>query len=214
MDGGRRLGVVGRAEVAPDLWPGGAAVLGQRRLVDGGIAELAAAALAEDAADQRGGGDHVGPLPGQQRLADRRVLARQLGRVELGLGDVLVDAGDVVVQVLLELDALGAVDVVGEVDLLLQVGLGVGRDRPLLGVHRLVRAAGEARELGAAGVAQHVHEEEAVLGADVAGAEHQVGAVVGVDVGDVELVAGHRDPGARAVGALDVVGLDAEAARP
>ncbi len=92
-----------------------------------------------------------------------------------------------------------------------EVGLRVGGDLPLLLVHRLVGAAGEARQLAAAGVAQHVHEEEAVLGGRVAEPEHRAVAGLAVDVGDAEaLVAHDRHVGARRVDALGVVRLDAE----
>src|SRR5207249_7295825 len=88
-------------------------------------AQLMAAALAEDAADQRRLGDHVGDLPVLRLLAERRVFAGHLRRVEPGLGDVRVDAGDVVGDVLDELRALGAAEHGGLVYLALQVGLGV-----------------------------------------------------------------------------------------
>ena len=61
--------------------------------------QLLAAALAEDPAHQRGGGDDVGGLERLRHAPDRGVLAGQLGRVELGLEDVLVDAGEVVLGV-------------------------------------------------------------------------------------------------------------------
>ena len=74
-----------------------------------------------------------------------------------------------------------------------------------VGVLGGVGAAGEARELSAAGVAQRVHEEQAVLGGGVAEPEHRAVAVAAVDVRDAEaLVAHDRDVAARGVAALDV----------
>ena len=81
------------------------------------------------------------------------------------LGDVGVDAGDVLVDVLDRLLPACAVELRRVVDLLLQVRLGVRRDLPLVAVHRAVAGAPPTNddELGAAGVAQDVHEEQAVL---------------------------------------------------
>ena len=146
---------------------------------DWASAELAAAALAEDPGDQRGDRDHVGDLPLVARQADalrgvdQAVLAGQLRRVGAGLGDELVDAGDVVVDVLLDLHALLPVEPCGAVVLLLEVGLAVGRVGPDRLVHGGVGAARERRELGAAGVAQRVDHEQAILGGGVSGAEHR-----------------------------------------
>ena len=135
------------------------------------------AALAEDPADERGGGDDVGGLPrvGALRTADRGVLAGHQRRVELGLGDVGVDPVDVGDRVVLDLLAAGAVEVVALVDLALEVGLGVGRDLPLHLVERAVarRAAGEGGQLRAAEVAQDVDEEQAVLAGHVADGAHR-----------------------------------------
>ena len=70
-------------------------------------------------------------------------------------------------------------------------------------------------QLGPARVAQDVHEEEAVLGADVAGAEDRVGARDAVDVGDAEVGrAATVQPRARAVGALDVWPAARRSSRP
>ena len=71
------------------------------------------------------------------------------------LGDVAVDAR-VVGHVVLELDAGGAVDLVGEVVLALEVLLAVGRELPLRVVLGAVArgAAGEGGQLGPAGVAE------------------------------------------------------------
>ena len=215
LDGGRRVGVVEGRELLPQR----AALLGAEaaleRVEQLGLGELAPAALAEDPADQRGGREEVGHLPvvGTLRAPDRDVLARHLGRVQARLGDVLVDAGDVAERVVLQLAAAVAVEVVAEVELALVVGLRVGRERPLLGVHGAVgrRAADEGGQLRAAQVAQHVDEEQAVLRGRVAGAEHRPGARGPVDVGDPEaLVAHDGDVGARRDGGLDVLGLHAE----
>ena len=75
-DRGRRLGVVHAAEVAPRLLAGGAAVARLRGDQRERVPELAASALPEDSADQRGGRDHVGRLPVVERLPDRGVLVR------------------------------------------------------------------------------------------------------------------------------------------
>ena len=73
------------AEVVPDLGAGDDAELRRAALEHLGVLDLAAAALAEDAADQRGGGDHVGRLPVLERLPHSGVLGRHLERVEPGL---------------------------------------------------------------------------------------------------------------------------------
>ena len=79
-------------------------------------------------------------------------------------------------------------------------------------IARLPGAADEARQLGAAGVAQHVDEEQAVLGGDVAGAEHRAAAGGAIDVRHAEaLVADDRDVAARASMVRSTsLGLDAE----
>ncbi len=101
----------------------------------------------------------------------------------LGGGDVGVDPVDVVLHVFDGLQAGGAVLLRQRVELFLQVGFGVGGEAPLRGVGAGVGAAEEGGEFGAAGVAQDIHQEEAVGGAGVAGAEHRVGAGFAVDVG-------------------------------
>jgi hypothetical protein len=128
-------------------------------------------------------------------------------------GDVLVDAGHVVERVVLEPAPALAVEVVAEVELALEVGLRVRGQRPLLGIHRAVGggAADERRQLGAAQVAEHVDEEEAVLRGGVACAEHRAGARRAVDVGDAEgLVAHDGDVAARADARRHVRGLHPE----
>ena len=151
--------------------------------------ELAAAALPEDPADEAGGGDHVGDLPVlRARLPDRRVLARHLQRVDARLVDVGVDAGHVVRDVLLETRAGGAVDLVRQVVLALEVLLAVGRELPLGVVLGTVAgaAAGERGQLRAARVPQRVHGEQPVLGAHVAEPEHRGRARLPVDVRHAE----------------------------
>ena len=95
---------------------------------------------------------------------------------------------------LLDLRAVGAVEVVELVDLALEVRLRVGRERPLL-VRRSSRLPGAPpandRQLRAAEVAQHVDEEQAVLGGRVAGAEHRAVARLAVDVRDAEALVAH-----------------------
>jgi hypothetical protein len=153
------------------------------------------------------------PVGRALRLVDRGVLAGHLVRVEASLGDVGVHALGVVLDVLLDELAVVAVEVVELVDLALQVGLGVRRERPLLLVERAVAggAARERRQLRPAQVAQDVDEEQAVLGGDVARAEHRAAARLAVDVGDAEaLVAHDRHVLSWRVGAVDVVGLHPE----
>jgi len=99
--GGRDgLGVVGGAKAAPQLLAAALAEADVEVLSQQGRAELAAAALAEDAPhERRDRHDVLGrPRVGTQRPADRRVLARELGGVELGLGDEPVDARGVGVE--------------------------------------------------------------------------------------------------------------------
>ena len=189
-----RLGILGGAEV---LERGRPSLLPEARLERVGELrelQLLAAALAEDPAHERSRGDDVGGLERLRDFADGGVLAGQLGGVELGLEDVLVDAGQVVLGIRLDLLALLA-EVLGQVvDLSLEVLLVVRRDRPRVGVHRRVRSAREARQLGPAGVTQDVHEEQPVLGADVPEPEHRARAGLAVDVRDAEaLVAHHGD---------------------
>ena len=214
-DGHGRLLVLGRAEVLEGLRALALAEALVQRVGELGELQLLPAALAEDPADHRGGGDDVRGLEQvrSERLADRGVLARQLRRVELGLEDVLVDAREVVLGVADDLRPLRP-EVLRQVgDLALEVGFGVGRDGPLLRVLALVGAAGEARELAAPRVAQHVHEEQPVLGADVAEAEHRRRARRAVDVRDAEAAVAHDgDVGARVIGPLDRVGRHAERA--
>ena len=212
--GDRGFRVVGAAEIAEDPGGGLPVELLLRFFEDQGVVELAPSALAEDATDQGGGGDHVGGLPvlGARRMVQGEVLAGDLGRIEAALGDVLVDARDVADDVSANCVGIGLVSGRGIVELLLEVGLLVRAALPDVDVHAEIGAAGEARELAAAGVAQGVHEEEAVLGSGIAGAEHGARAGRAVDVGGAELVADDRDVVARAVGPVDVGGLDAEAA--
>ena len=122
-------------------------------------------------------------------MAGRRVLRWELGRVEVRLVDVLVDARAVVRDVLEDARAVGSVELGQRVDHRLAVLRGVrrGEEGPL--VHAGVRAAGEARERRAARVAQHVHHEEVVLRGGVARAEHHPGARAPVDVRAPEGVA-------------------------
>jgi hypothetical protein len=68
----------------------------------------------------------------------------------------------------------------------------------------LARAAEKAREAAFAVVAQHVHEEQPVLGLCVAGAERERLVGVAVDVRDVVRVAVDRDAGLGLLGAGDV----------
>jgi len=112
-----------------------------------------------------------------------------------------------------DLRALGPVQRRRVVQLRLQVGFGVGRDRPLHLIHRAIarRAADERGQFGFGGVAQHVHQEQPVLGARIARAEHNAGARAAVDVRDAEAAVAldrHVRPGARRRG--DIAFFDAE----
>src|SRR5579884_2102514 len=97
--------------------------------------------------------------------------------------------------------------------LLDEVLLGVGADRPDLGVERLVAgaAADERRQLRAPEVAEHVDEEEPVLGGRVADPELGLGARGTVDVRDAEApVAFDRDAWLRLLGRLELPRTHAE----
>ena len=109
------------------------------RLLEPRRREFRAAALAEDAADQRRGRDHVALRPGLRQLAERGVLGRQQRRVGPGGADVGVDPRDVGGEEPLELLPAGAVELAGVIHLLLELGRGVGRELPLRVVHRPVR---------------------------------------------------------------------------
>lgn len=107
---------------------------------------------------------------------------------------------------------LAAVQTRQLVDLGLEVGFVVRGDGQYAGVHGGVGATGEGGQLAAAGVAQDVHLEEAILRRHVAQAEHGAGTGGAVHVRNAELlVAYDGDVGARADAAGDVTRLDAEA---
>ncbi len=216
MHGRGCLGIVERREVREDL-PSLAlaeALLG--RLERDRVVQLAPATLAKDAGHERRRGDDVvdGPLvPREADVLVRRdqvVLARQAHLVDARLGDEPVDAGDVILHVVLDQHAPAAVQRRRAVVLHAQVGLPVGRVGPARLVHARVGAAGERRQLRATRVPQHVHEEQPILGRGVAGAEHRARARLPVDVGNAEVVADDRDVVARALGALEVPRLHPE----
>ena len=144
-----------------------------------GPVELVAAAAPEDAADERRGGDQVLALPRVRPLRppDRGVLARQLRRVELRLGDVLVDAGDVVVASWRRISPCGPSGAGSCWAWRVRSASVYGATAHCSASIAALGAAGEARQLRAPGVAQHVHEEQPVLGARVAEAEHRAVAV-------------------------------------
>src|SRR5262249_53748387 len=124
-----------------------------------------------------GDGERLGPartgdrveVPGQHVLAgavDRRL--------RHAVGDVRVDAGDVLRDVAVELGAPGPGR--GERGpLRLQIRPGVRGVAPHALFQRLVarRAAREGRQCAAPDVAQQIHEEQAVLRAGVTRAEHR-----------------------------------------
>ncbi len=211
----RRLGIVLAAEVLPDLHPAArpeALDVGHQPLE---LVDLVPAAVAQLRADQRRGVDDVGRCPrvGALGAPDGRVLDRHQRGIELGLSDVGVDAVAPRLHVGDEVDAVGAIELGHLVELVLQVGRRVRRGVPLPVVGLDVGAAGERGEIGVAVVAQHVHEEQPVLGLGVADPEGGRRTRVAVDVGDAEaLVADDRDVRAPAgvVGARDVAGLDPE----
>ena len=175
---------------------------------------MVAAAVAEDAANERGDRDEVGWRKRRRPrgLPDRRVFGREHRQpVEraLGLGDVSVDAGDVVGGVGDDLGALGkAGDVV---DLVLFVLVGIRLTRPHALIHAQVRAAGEPGQVPGTGVAQRIDHEQAILGGGVADAEHERRPCVAVDVRNpVGLVTHDRDARLGALGAGDLSSRDAE----
>ena len=165
--------------------PPGARTAGARRQGQRAV-RLATAALAEDAADQRRHGDHVGGLPRLERLAEQRVLGRlQLGGSSAGRGDVGVDPGDVGVEVGDHLLAGGAVELRAGRSAF-EVGLGVGRERHCAGVRSaLAPPANEASWARPVWRSTSIRKRRS-CGAGVAGAEHRVGARVAVDVRDAE----------------------------
>ncbi len=215
-DGRRCLGVVALAPVVPEGRARGFAEAVAEADKDLGPRELVAAPLAENPADQGGRRQEVCELPRirAERTVDRRVLGRHQREVELGLVDVQVDPGDVARRVVDDLLAVGAVALREEVDLPLELGLGVrGVDERAL-VHRPVarRPAGEPGELAAAGVAEGVHLEEPVLRRGEP--RRELGSRPGgtVDVGNPEVRVPDDHPVvARPLDRPDVAGRDAEA---
>jgi hypothetical protein len=213
LDRRGRLGIVGLAEALPRRAAGGAAELLFEGLQRQRGAHLGAAALAEDAADQRGLRDHVGRLPFGRQLPQRRVLDRHLVGVDQRFFDVGVDAGDEFLDVGDDLFAFRPVHGPRLGELLFEVRFGVRRDHPLRAVHRAVArgAADEGGEFSAGGMAQDVDQEEPVCGSRVAGAEHDAGPRAAVDVRDAEgAVALDRDVCAWAFGGGEVSFGDAE----
>ena len=197
--------------------PGGAAGFSAelffKRLQHQRGAHFTAPALAEEAADQRGLGDHVGELPFFWHFPEGAVLSRHQVGVELGGVDVGVDAGDEFPAVFNRPRARSPVHRGRVLDLRFQVGFGVGRDQPLRAVHRAVAfgAARERGQFGAPGVAQQVHQEQPVLRARVARAEHHARARAAVDVGHAEgPVALDRNVRARAFNGCGFAFLDPE----
>ena len=178
------------------------------------VGDLAAAALAEDAADQAGDGDDVlhAPVLRDGLVAGRRIVGGQRGGIGVRLRDVGVHAGDVVLDHLLGELALLAVLLRQPVDLRDRARLRVRGEQQLVVVHLLELAgrAEERREGALAVVPQHVHEEQPVLGLRVPGAEGEGLVGVAVDVRHIVLVAVDRDAGFRCLGAGDVGRFDAE----
>ncbi len=211
----RRIGILVGRPLAPQALPAARAEARHEAPAQLHLRELVPAALAEDAADQRGGRDEVRAPPWRRSEGpvDGGVLPGQLGHVEPGLGDVRVDARDVAVAVLLGALAVGAVELVELVGLAIEVVFRVGGDPPLLGIHGAVARgpAGEGGELSAARVAQHVHEEEPVLRGRVAQAEHRRRARGAGDVGHPEVRVAHDlQTFARAVAPLHPAGGNAQ----
>ena len=159
---------------------GARAPAGRRRL------DLAAAAPAEDAADQRGDRDHVCRLPFLGRHVPSVVFGRHLQRVELRRVDVLVDPRDVFVRSSTTPWPRVPVFLWARSTCSCRSDSVYGASCHCTRVHLAVRrrAAGERGERRAARVAQHVHQEQPVLRAGVARAEHHVGVRLAVDVGD------------------------------
>jgi len=180
----------------------------------GRVADLAASAVAEDAADQPGDSDDVRRGPRLQQEVKKRVLDRQQRRVGERLGDVGIDPLHVLADHLHREAALRAVFERQRVDL----GVGLcGRVRcqqQFVVVHLLV-GAGRAEERGEralAVVAKHVHEEKPVLSLGVPSAERQRGVRLPVDMGDVVGVPvdDHGDLRRGVLGGDDLAGLHPE----
>ncbi len=143
---GRHRRAVDHVVLAPELL--------SHVLVQLGVVELVAAAVAEDPADQAGDRDQV--LERERlrtvQVSEGRVLGRHHRQVVeglLGLRDVGVDAVYVVGGVGQDLGAVGPVRD-PEVDLVDQVLLGVGLVGPHLLVHAHVGAAGERGQVSLA----------------------------------------------------------------
>src|SRR4051812_20958144 len=111
MNRRRGLWVVGAAKILPGREARLVAETLLRRLEDQGRVHLVASALAEDPGDEGGDRDHVRHLPvlGACRMAQERVLTRHQQWVRADLGDSRVDAGDIVLYVLGDLLARGAI---------------------------------------------------------------------------------------------------------
>lgn len=214
VDGGGGLGVVLLSQRCPQPVALGHPVplfgglLDQRRL------QLHAPAGAEDPADQRGDGHHIGRREVGDAIAGEHIgvggqgVLTGLGEQALGLSDVGVDAGDVTHDVVVGLLPAGALEP-DAVDLALQIGLGIGRLRPLTLLHAAVacRPAGEAAELAATGVAQYVHQPQPVTACGEARAELGARAGGAGDVWDAGcLVADDRHVASRLGHALHLVG--------
>ena len=129
----------------------------------------------------------------------------------LGLLDVGVDPGDVVLGVVVDCRS----EALEPVDLALEVVVVVRLARPHALIHADVRPARELRERRVSRVAQDVDEEQPVLGGRVSDPEHQLGARVAVDVGHAEArVTFDRHARLRALGAPDVPGWARRTSRP
>ncbi len=195
-DGGRGDRVVAHAELVECLRAALRAELLLQVLQQVGVGDLAAAALAEDAADQAGDRDDVlhAPVLRDGLVTRGRVVGRQRGGIGVRLGDVGVHARDVVLDHLLGQLALLAVLLRQPVDLRDRARLRVRGEQQLVVVHllELARRAEERGEGALAVVAQHVHQEQPVLGLRVAGAERERLVGVAVDVRHVVGVAVDR----------------------
>ncbi len=186
--------------------------LARQILVQDRVVQLVAAAVAEDATDERRDRHDVFEREWLRSLRhqQRAVLGWHQQRVLLGRGDIRVDAGDVVGRVAVD---LSGVDRVRQpvVDLVDEILLRVGLAGPDALVHADVCAARKLRERPLTGVAQRIDEEQPVFGGRPPDSEHQRGACIAVDVRHPELLVAHdRHAWLGALAARDLPALHAE----
>lgn len=174
--------------------------------------DFCAVACVEDVRDHGCGGDDVGDLSVRSRSlqTERDVF---VGVCDADRVDVVVDAVDSGLDVLLHFHAIGVVQVVGVVELSLEIGFGVRRGAPELLLELAVRfcAVRERGQLATIEVTEHVYYEQLVLCVGVFGAEHRAEPRGFGDVWDfVRLVLYDCDVAVGMDGTRDVVRFDSE----